>query len=148
MDWDAHLQPPEHRSIEFDFYTFFDGIEKGYHWEDGLLFDEDDEQVELTTDEQDTQIQEYINQTLWLMSLPDEPTEVIVDAQYVVSFFWKNNGGIVLWVFNSVCNIPVDGVWGDTFEPTADIIKKAYDQLGNPFISFYPQWREFDDFGS
>lgn len=148
MDWDAHLQPPEHfeRSIEFDFYTFFDDIEVSYHWEDGILYDDEGEEVDLDSFNNGKEIKAYIEQTLWEYGLPDEPREEIVDDKYVASFFWKNNEGTVVWSFNSVRTIPEDGDWGDTVEPTADIIKKAYDQLGNPFIAYYPQWRKFDRF--
>lgn len=143
MDWDAHLQLPERYCVEFCFHTYFDDIEKVYHWEDGLLFDEDNEQVELGSDEQDTQIQAFIDQTLWEMSLPSDPREIVIDDKYVVIFTLLEMRGLASWHYCSTTNIPEDGDWGDTVTPTPDVVKRALEELGNPFISFYPQWTDF-----
>ena len=86
MDWDSHYMPPEHYepSIEFDFYTFFDGIEVCYHWEEGYLTDEDGEEVDLETHPHADEIQAYIEQNLEI-SLPEDPHEEAID-NHIVSF--------------------------------------------------------------
>ena len=147
MDWDSHLMPPEHHapSIGFDFYTFFDGIEVFYRWEDGYLFDEDGGEVDLKTNPHASEIQAYIEQNLWLYRLPDEPREITID-NHIVSFTVETHKGAATWQFYHVTDIPEDGDWGDTIPPTNDLVKRAYEQLGNPFISVYPQWKEFERF--
>ena len=147
MDWDSHYMPPEHYepSIEFDFYTFFDGIEVCYHWEEGYLTDEDGEEVDLETHPHADEIQAYIEQNLWEISLPEDPHEEAID-NHIVSFVPQINKGTAVWQFLHVRTIPEDGDWGDTVPPTNDLVKRAYEQLGNPFISVYPQWKEFERF--
>jgi hypothetical protein len=147
MDWDSHLMPPEHheRDIEFDFYTFFDDVEVFYHWDEGYLTDEQGKEVALDIHPHGSEIQAYIEQNLWGYGLPDEPREVVID-DLIAIFTVEIHKGVAVWQFYNARDISEDDGWGKTITPTANFVKRAYEQLGNPFISFYPQWKEFEKF--
>lgn len=146
MDWDAHLQPPEPYSLTFSFSTWFDGVECGYDWDEGYLHGENGE-VNFNTHPHGAELKAFVDQTIWLYSLPEDPKEIVIDDKYIVAFVTRVHKGTAVWQFLHVRDMPKDyDDWGDIITPTADIVKKAHELLGNPFISFYPHWRKFDDF--
>ena len=144
---------------EFGFYTYFEGIERVYDWEQDHLWGQNG-LVNFATHPYGAELEQYIEQQLWERSLP-ESREVVIDenegedTRTVAIFLVRIDAGTAVWYLHSIRQ-----VWnylGDStiVTPTAEMVQKAYELLGNPFISQFTslaqtgrlkQWREFEDF--
>lgn len=115
--------------------------------EDGEWEDEDGNPIEPTNE-----MIEYIRQQLWIDKHTHyaEPRSVFIEGVFVI-YILEIVKGVCRWDFHAVS----ENDWCDNgYEPTVDlstltqdqmreILAKADQQIGDKFVAYYPQWKDY-----
>lgn len=114
---------------------------------DGEFQNENDDPITITDEMED-----FIRQQLWVQYTIGwaEPQSVLIDGVFVI-YTLEIDDGVAHWQFHSISATDWEGDYHEdpidlsaiTQEQMREIINKADKQIGDKFVGYYPQWKDY-----